>query len=42
MDLVALVINLTLFCVFTIGLIMLSASEARQGKKAQEEFKKAA
>jgi len=42
MDSIALTIDLVLFGVFTIGLIVLSVSEARQGKKVERELKKAA
>ena len=38
----ALIINLVLFSFFTVFLIALSIDEARQGKRAKEEFKKAA
>jgi len=42
MDLMALTVDLVLFGVFTIALIMLSVSEARQGKRLERELKKAA
>ena len=42
MDSVALTINLVLSGIFTIGLVVLSISEARNATKAKEKHKEAA
>ena len=42
MDSLALTVDLALFSAFTVLLVMLSVSEARQVKKVQNELKKAA
>ena len=42
MDSLALTVDLALFGAFTVLLVMLSVSEARQVKRVQNELKKAA
>jgi len=42
MDSLALTIDLVFLGVLTIGLVMMSVSEAKEEKKAKEELKKAA